>query len=152
VLVLRRFFSGRVYERDPHLTHPAQIRRWWEERRLFYNIVVGCVGGVTSVLMILCGFISEPIVGEAIGIPDPPILVPLGIVAYGIAANICYTEGWVVESRLAKRGALSSADFGVRAFKYGVIFSVGLTFFPAVLSWAVFLLSLASGRRVVGLQ
>jgi hypothetical protein len=152
LLALGRPFTGRVYERDAHLTDPAQIRHWWEERRLLYNIVVGCVGLVTCALMILCGFVSEPIVGEAIGIPDPPILVPLGIIAYGIAANVCYTGGWVVESRLAKRGTLDASDFGVRAFKYGMIFSVGLTLFPAVFSWAGFLLSLASGRRASGSQ
>jgi hypothetical protein len=116
----------------------------------FYNIVVGCVGVVTSVLMISCGLISEPLVGEAIGIPDPPVLVPLGIIAYGIAANVCYTGGWVVELMLARRGAMRTSEFGTRAFRLGVIFSVGLTLFPAVFTWAGFLLTLASGRRVGG--
>jgi hypothetical protein len=133
----------RAFERDPRINAPAEIVRWWEERRLLYNIIVGCVGAVTSVLMISCGFISEPLVGEAIGLPDPPILVPLGIIAYGIAANVCYTGGWVVELRLAKRGATSTSEFGIRAFRFGLIFSVALTLFPAVFSWAGFLLTLA---------
>ena len=71
-------------------------KRWWEKRRFHFNAVLAVVGTITCVLMIACGFISEPLVGEAIGLPDPPILVPLGIVAYAILANICYAGGWIV--------------------------------------------------------
>jgi hypothetical protein len=81
--------------------------------------------------MISCGLISEPLVGEAIGLPDPPILVPFGIIAYGVLANVFYTSA-----------------FGLRAFRVGLKFSIGLTILPAVLSWAIFLLSIASGRRI----
>ena len=42
-----------------------------------------------------CG--ADPRVGEAIGLPDPPIVAILGIFAFRIAANICYTGGWVAE-------------------------------------------------------
>jgi hypothetical protein len=149
-LLLDKLFKGPAYERRSPLSDPVQIRKWWEERRLFYNKIVGGVGIVTCVLMISCGVVSEPIVGEAIGLPDPPILVPLGIIAYGIAANICYTGGWIVESFLSKKGTADTDEFGVRAFSCGVKFSAGLTLFPAVLCWVVFLISLAKGRGPLG--
>ena len=57
---------------------------WWKRRRVFYNKILAAVGTVNCILMISCGVISEPLMGEPIGIPDPQILVPLGIIADGI--------------------------------------------------------------------
>jgi len=142
----------RVYQRDSNLSDPAQIRQWWEERRLFYNVVVGGVGIMTTGLMVYCGLLSEPLVGAAIGIPDPPIFMLLGIIAYGIAANVCYTAGWIVEKHIVGRGSPSKDGFGLRAFSRGVTFSVGLTLFPAILTWAVFLFDLTTGQRQSGAQ
>jgi len=89
-------------------------------------------------------------VGEAIGIPDPPILVPIGILAYGIIANICYTGGWIAELLLAKfKAGARTGVFGVRGFRFGMMFSIALTLSPGVLSWAELLLSLATGKRAV---
>ncbi len=100
--------------------------------------------------MISCGLIAEPLVGEAIGIPDPPILVPIGILAYGIIANICSTGGWIAELLLAKfKAGARTGVFGVRAFRFGMMISIALTLSPGVLSWAELLLSLATGKRAV---
>jgi hypothetical protein len=99
--------------------------------------------------MISRGVISEPIVGEAIGLPDPPILMPFAIIAYGLAANICYTGGWAVELLFGRYRSVDTSDFGIRAFRFGMKFSVVLTLFPAVISWAVFLVRITTGRRIV---
>jgi hypothetical protein len=100
---------------------------WWEKRRVFYNKVLAGVGTVTCVLMITCGLIAEPLVGEAIGIPNPPGLRPLGIIAYGIIANLCYTGGWITELLVARfKIGGSTTEFGVRAFRVGVKFSIGV--------------------------
>jgi hypothetical protein len=66
----------------------------------------------------------------------------------GVIANVCYTGGWIAELLLSrfKHDRYTNA-FGVRAFRLGVKFSICVTLFPAVLSWAVFLFSLATGRR-----
>jgi hypothetical protein len=146
---LDRFFDGALYHRDPRQDDSGQVIEWWEKRRFFYNKTLAVVGTVSCVLMISCGLIAEPLVGEAIGIPNPPILVPLDIIAYGIIANICYTGGWIAELLLARfKAGASTAAFGVRAFRLGVKFSICLTLFPALLSWALLLLSLAAGRQV----
>ena len=147
LMIADRFFSGAAYRRESPLYDSAQIRMWWEERRLFYNKVVGCCGVVTCALMIFCGFVSQPVIGQPIGVPDPPALVPLAIIVYGIGANICYTGGRIAESLLLRNGVAATNEFGVRAFRVGMKFSVVLTLLPAVLSWTVFLLGLIGGRH-----
>lgn len=140
-------FNGPMYERGV-LQDRAAVIAWWEKRRFFYNKVLAAVGTVTCILMISCGVISEPLMGEPIGIPDPPILVPLGIIFYGIMANVCYTGGWIAELLLARfRPGTQAERFGVRAFRIGVKFSIALTIFPALLCWGVFLFSLVTGKR-----
>ena len=60
-------FSGPMYQRDVSLDG-AGVIGWWERRRLFYNKILASVGTVTCILMISCGLISEPLIGELIGI------------------------------------------------------------------------------------
>lgn len=140
-------FKGPMYERGA-LQDRAAVIAWWEKRRFFYNKVLAAVGTVACILMISCGVVSEPLVGEPIGIPDPPILVPLGIIFYGIMANVCYTGGWIAELLLARfRPGAKAERFGVRAFRLGVKFSIALTILPALLCWGVFLFSLVTGKR-----
>ncbi len=43
---------------------------WWERRRLFFNLVVGGAGLVTCCAMVACAVVAEPLVGEAVGLPD----------------------------------------------------------------------------------
>ena len=97
---------------------------WWESRRLLFNKVVGATGLVTfafaSVFFIIAGEFSLT-----------PLIV--GSVVYGIAANACYTLGWVAE--LAARAAWGrhAPDLGPLLFRQGLIFSVGLTLLPVLL-------------------
>jgi len=141
-------FNGPICERES-LRDRAAVIGWRESRRFFYNKILAAVGTVTCILMISCGVISEPLMGEPIGIPDPPILVPLGILAYGIMANVCYTGGWIAELLLVRFRPESRTDvFGLRAFRLGVRFSIGLTIFPALICWGVFLFSLVTGKRI----
>jgi hypothetical protein len=134
----------RAHLKDDHL----DAIEWWEKRRFFYNKVLACVGTVTCVLMITCGLISEPLVGEAIGIPNPPALAPLGTIAYGIIANIFYTGGWIAELFLARfKTSANPIAFRARAFRIGLKFSIAVTLFPAVLSWVVLLVTFAFGPR-----
>ena len=110
--------------------------------------MLAIVGSVTYLLNLACAFISEPIIGEAIGLPDGGIFIIFGILLYAIMANVCYTGGWIVELFVTRRYPSKAVGFGVRAFRNGMKFSIGLTLFPAVLCWAVFLGDLAFGRRL----
>lgn len=148
VFSMKTLLKGWRFERGEPLTGDADVIRWWEIRRPFFNVVVGCTGLLTCVLMLACAFIAEPIVGEAIGLPDGAVLGLAGILMYGILANICYTGGWFCELLLrSATTAKTSSSFGVRAFRIGMIFSVFLTLCPAVLSWVVFTIALLSGQK-----
>jgi hypothetical protein len=110
-----------------------------------YNVVVVLVGVVSVFLTICCGVLAEPLVGEAIGIPDGAIFIPFGAIVFVFLANVFYTGGWIAELFLSRLKPDSNTNaFGVRAFRLGVSFSILVTLFPAVLSWAVFLFSLAT--------
>jgi hypothetical protein len=70
-----------------------QIIRWWELRRLVYNLVLFAIGIGSIVAM-------ELLMGKVIPVGEDavePFALALGAVAYGIAANLCYTLGWAVE-------------------------------------------------------
>lgn len=77
--------------------------------------------------------------------PQPiemPILIPKFIIVYAVLANVCYTGGWIAELLLSRLNHDSNTNaFGVRVFRMGVTFSVFVTLFPAVLSWAPFFCS-----------
>jgi hypothetical protein len=145
---LKKFLDGPDSKRDPLKDDGWDVIEWWERRRLSFNKIVLATGTVTCILMISCGLLAERLVGEAIGIPNPPALVPVSIIAYAIFANLCYTGGWITELLLARfRSGVSTTAFALRAFRLGMRFSIGLTLFPAVLSWIILLASLAAGRR-----
>ena len=152
-MLLDELFKGSVYERNTRLSDPIQIRRWWEERRLFYNKVVGW-GRLSHMrpddllqryLGVLGAYCRRG--NRCARSPDP---CTVWNIAYGIGTNICYTGGWILESLLTKSGTGDMSDFGIRAFSGGVKFPVGLTLFPAVLCRAVFLISLVRGSGPIG--
>jgi hypothetical protein len=145
--MLAKLFTGPAYDRNQPLSELPQIDQWWEGRRWYFNKVVGCVGIITCILMISCGVISEPLVGVPIGIPDPPILVPLAIIVYGIGANVCFTGGRIAECLLRSRRLVDTNAFAVRAFRAGMKFSVILTLIPAILSWLAFGFAVANGNH-----
>jgi len=53
-----------------------------------------------------------------------------GILAYGIAANLCYTGGWLTELLMQKISPGQSDRLAILSFKSGLIFSVVLSLFP----------------------
>lgn len=95
--------------------------KWWERKRIIYNILVGITG-----LLGLYLFWRQVILSE-------PVFVISGVICYGIAANCCYFLGWMIEvllitffPRLAANGLEKKGR--VILFLIGVIFSVFLTF------------------------
>lgn len=121
-----RLFARRV---------PAQsgwaILKWWELRRIPYNFIVGLAGIVGGGVSFALALAAERR-GIEVPWPDPPLFVFAFVVLYGIAANICFTGGWISEL-VARRiwGARADA-YGEIAFCFGTVFSVLLTLFPSV--------------------
>jgi hypothetical protein len=118
---------------------PLSTVRWWESRRLAFNKAVGAAGLVTVAGVQLISALppfSDPL-------PLPFLLV--GAAVYGIAANGCYTLGWMTELLARRAWGRSAPDMGPLLFRQGLIFSVGLTLFP------LFLIVLAWMASIVGL-
>jgi hypothetical protein len=111
------------------MKRPWDAIAWWELRRIPYNLVVGAVGLAT--ILFIGWFASH------LDLRDTDVLNPLGfilaIVAYGIAANVFYTLGWI--SELLWSGGDTSRTEPMRrtVFWAGVIVSALLTVSPAVL-------------------
>src|SRR5215208_5734233 len=97
--------------------HPLAILRWWEAKRLTYNAVVGASGLLSLVVLHLTLFRPADLLS-----PMPWA----GALAFGIAANICYSSGWVVELLLQRWLDREVYGLGPALFRHGLIFSVGL--------------------------
>ena len=114
------------------------IIRWWEARRLRYNLSVGAVGLVT--------WLAVGIAGSAAVQPGVDFEEPIGMVfgplLYGIAANVCYTFGWMVDVT-AYRGSPR-----LWLYKLGLIFSLALTALPGAWAVLVWLFTIYTGRKL----
>ena len=117
----------------------ADVVRWWESRRLRFNLYVGAVGLVTWFLVMVAGSAAvKPGVDF-----EEPIAMIFGPFVYGFMANLCYTLGWVVDifefHGAARRAAL---------YKRGVVFSVVLTALPGVWAVVAWLTTLITGHKL----
>ena len=122
---------------------PWQIILWWEKRRLPYNLIVGATGLLVCVLLFAIAAFSERQFGEPIGIPDPPLFGVIAILLYGVAANFCYTGGWLAELLVEGIWKESAKNLGQNAFVFGLLFSVALTLLPVIIctivvAWKLF--------------
>jgi hypothetical protein len=108
------------------------VVNWWESRRAVFNLTVGAAGVLS--LLLVNAFALLP--------PHPAILrvPPLAILVYAVMANLCYTLGPIVDVAIHRRWGPTYAAIGPTIFRYGFVFSLGLTLLPiplAVLSWVV---------------
>jgi hypothetical protein len=113
---------------EPTLTRsPLKIVQWWESRRLSYNVIVGLTGVGTLVWVNAI----ELLLGNGTFPPNPMnLLAVVGV--YGLAANLCYTMGWVVENLVERWLKKPVYGLGPALFRHGLVFSIGLTVIPAV--------------------
>jgi hypothetical protein len=143
-----KLYQRPVFERRQTAVQAGEVIRWWESRRLFFNLVVGATGLITCVLLIICAFTADSMVGEPIGMTDGPLLGVFMIVPYALLANVCYTAGWVSELLVrTTRTADDAAAFAVRAFRAGIAFSIFITLCPAAICWLVFAVALFKGQK-----
>ncbi len=64
---------------------------------------------------------------------SPPLFVVFAVLVYGVLANICFTGGWLAELLARKVWSERANHFAQISFTLGVLFSVLLTLFPAML-------------------
>lgn len=104
----------------------SAIIRWWERRRLGYNLIVGGAGVVSVAIGNVLGLL--PPGSELLGVPWGPLLMIGGL------ANVCYLLGPTVELAIEKLSGGSVAASGPVLYRMGLTFSVGLMFVPAVMN------------------
>lgn len=130
----------RFFFRSPYLApSTGTIVRWWESRRPLYNLAVGSAGLVSLATIALTDLNLPPDVG-ARG-------VPLGIIAvYGVLANLAYCVGPLIDLLIVRRWGNAYSAIGPTLFRYGFVFSVGLTLLPvpiSIVGWCVRMFGLA---------
>lgn len=113
---------------------PFSLLTWWESRRLTYNLVVGGAGLLTLGTVAIVGLLppAPPIPGV------PWVRLLGGAVVYGVAANLCYSLGWLVELAMRALWGEEAPFAGPALFRQGLSFAVGLTLLPIPLvcvSW-----------------
>jgi hypothetical protein len=111
------------------------VIRWWESRRLAYNLTVGVAGVISLTAVALVELL--PPSSRVPGIPWGGILV------YAVLANLFYSLGPAVDTLVSRRWGRNFDAVGPALFRYGFAFSVGLTLLPVpvvVLGWAFKLL------------
>jgi hypothetical protein len=118
-------------------TH-MDIIRWWEARRLRYNLYVGAGGVVTWLVVEIAGSAA---VRPGVDFEEPIVML-IGPLLYGIAANVCYTFGSMVDVA-AYRGS-------PRQWLYtlGLRFSLVLTALPGVWALLVWLYTIYTGHKL----
>ncbi|HEY0776909.1 MAG TPA: hypothetical protein VGD56_02985 [Gemmatirosa sp.] len=117
------------------------VWRWWEARRLVYNVTVGTAGLVA--LAAVYGFAA---------LPPHPALVRMPwqiVVVYAFLANLAYSAGPLADLWARRVGGERWGIIGPTLFRYGFVFAVGLTLLPVVLaagSWGVRILIALAAR------
>jgi hypothetical protein len=101
------------------------ILRWWEARRLPYNLIVGGAGLFTLAVIRVVTWL--PVVADG---GFPPLVL---IAVYGGLANLCYLMGPMVEIGLLAVWGRKLLPTGPALYRMGLTFSVGLTLLPALL-------------------
>jgi hypothetical protein len=114
---IERYFFTPLY----YPLSPFQVIGWWERRRLAYNVCVGAAGVLAlGVLMLL-----HP---QRSATANFGLLLGVGL--YGLAANACYTLGWMTDLALRKVLGIRAPDLAPVLLRYGFVFSLGLTLLP----------------------
>lgn len=115
-----------------------EIIAWWEARRFRFNLYVGIVGVATWFLVLIAGAAAvKPGVDF-----EEPIMMLIGPFIYGVFANICYTLGWVVDTRWY------CGTPRMRLYKAGIIFSVVLTALPGVWAVVAWIVTMITGQKL----
>ncbi len=113
------------------------IVRWWESRRLAYNLFVGGAGLLSLGAINLITLIPP-------GLPRVGFSWEL-VVVFGVMANVCFLLGPAIEIALQKLWGEKLLPVGPALFRMGLTFSVGLALFPTLLVTIGWVIRVVSG-------
>jgi hypothetical protein len=131
-----------LFARKEEDTSLLAVIKWWELRRIPYNLIVGLFGVFTCVITVLVAAIASEKFGEPLGLPDPPIIAVFAVIFFAVMANVCYTGGWVAELLVRAIWKERAGDFAQISFRLGLLFSAVVTLAPAVLFTVLLILRL----------
>jgi hypothetical protein len=116
----------------------ADIIRWWESRRFRFNVLIGCVGVATWILVMVAGSAAvKP--GQDF---EEPLVMLFGPFIFAAAANICYTLGCAVDTIFYRESPRTNL------YKVGLVFSIVLTALPGLWAVAAWLVTVYTGRKL----
>lgn len=123
--------------RAANVGRPYDAILWWEIRRVLFNLVV-MTGGA-------CSFVVIALIGARYVDPGEDVIEPLGVLFGGaivmIAANICYTLGWVTELMWSQGDTSRTEATRSRVYRRGMMFSAIVALTPGALvlaGWLIF--------------
>ena len=108
----------------PAARSTGSIIRWWEKRRLAYNLAVGGAGSISYVAMSVVDSILK---ADAHLVPWPFVLL------FGLGANMMYCLGPALEIVVEKVWGRTVLPVGPSLYRMGLTFSVGLALFPTLI-------------------
>ena len=100
---------------------------WWELRRIPFNLVIGVFGLVAFAVF------ATSIYSAGVLQPGEDAIEPFALLLAPIAANLCYTLGWLVDAPLRLIRPSLSPRFTPLLFRLGLGFSLFVISLPAVL-------------------
>ena len=110
---------------------------WWELRRIPFNGLLLLAG--------LFSFGVIELIGSRLVKPGDDVVEPMAVIGgaalYVVAANLCYTLGWITELLWSRGDASLAEAMRPAIYRRGLLFSLVLTLSPAILvplAWAVF--------------
>ena len=118
------------------MKRPWDAIAWWELRRIPYNLLLAALGFGAIIVVIEVGRRFGP----DLGLPLNPFGLLIGVVAYGIAANVFYTLGWITELLWSRGDTSRTEPMRRTVFWIGVVGASVLTVSPAILfllAWAL---------------
>jgi ankyrin repeat protein len=113
--------------------------------------MVGAAGLVSIGLVLTAALIAETFYHFSYAMPDPPIAAVFAIILYAIAANVCYTGGWISEI-IARKAWPANAARLKDSFLQGTLFSISLTLLPGALLLILLPVEVVTGRDSRALQ
>jgi hypothetical protein len=102
----------------------------WEKLRPLYNAIVGLVG-LAGIAPIVLSWVSP---GTFPGFRASPVAAVIGVLAYAVAANVCYFVGPALECYLRWLG-MTVRPLTRTLFIIGTVFSVLLTALFGLYVW-----------------
>ena len=114
-----------------------EIIKWWELRRIAYNLLIGSVGFVGLIFFFIFAEATHKIP------PGEDLVEPIAILFAPIFINICYTAGEVLELVFGRvwKYRIKNEPTATSLLKFGTLLSLILVLFPSV-SWGISLLLL----------